>query len=324
MKNKNLIFCAFAFKEGWQTSLQTGKAAGHDMTEMYLKNIFVALTSAKLYNSNDDVCLATNYELSPEWKERFAGHSLQIEVVPFDTFEIPRRFPWSLAFYKLCALNAMAKRTEYEHILLLDADTYTTGPYEELWMEADYGILLYPVNHSFHHSDREIIRKDYLRFYPEEAKVKNVVHYGGEFVAGTPVNLEKYLTYCLEVYGRLKAADYEMQPHAGDETVWSVAAARAGRELEIIGAGPYMYRFWTGDFYLISTVTVSNPVCVWHIPNEKQTGFLRLYKIYRKRGAYPPVSKAAKIFGIRKAKRPANLYTLQNKLGGKVKKLLRQ
>ena len=60
---KNLIFCAFAFKEGFQTSMQTEKEAGSLVTEMYLKNIFVALTSAKLYNPNDDVCLVTNCDL---------------------------------------------------------------------------------------------------------------------------------------------------------------------------------------------------------------------------------------------------------------------
>ena len=321
---KNLIFCAFAFKEGFQTSLQTEKQAGHETTQMYLKNIFVALTSAKLYNPNDDVCLVTNCDLPAEWQERFRQESLLVKKVPFETFEIPEKFPWALAFYKLCALNHMVENgDEYEHLLLMDADTYTTHSYEELWMEADYGVLLFPVGHSFNHSDREIIRRDFTRYYPEEAGRCNLVHYGGEFVAGRQENLKKYLGYCQHIYDKLKAADYEMEPHAGDETIWSIAAVLAKQEMPITEAGAYIYRFWTGDFYLTSTVTVSNPVCIWHIPNEKETGFVRLYQYYQKNKEFPKVKKVMDIFGIRKACRPFNLYTLLNKVNGKLKKLKR-
>lgn len=319
---KNLICCAFAFKEGFSTSMQTKAQAGESVTRMYLMNIFVALTSAKLYNPNDDVCLVTNCELAEEWQERFAGQSISVRQVPFDSFEVPKEFPWALAFYKLCALRAMVRGgKEYDHILLMDADTYTTRSYEELWQEADWGVLLYPVNHSFHHPDRKVIRRDFERFYPGESKHVNPVHYGGEFVAGTPEILERYLTYCENVYEKLKENDYKMQPSAGDETIWSIAAALAGDELSVISAGAYLYRFWTGAFYLISTVTVSNPVCIWHIPNEKETGFLRLYRYYQKHKTYPAVQKAAAIFGIRRAVRPFNRYTLINKVSGKKKKL---
>lgn len=318
---KNLIFCAFAFKEGFETSLQTGLQAGNATTEMYLKNIFVALSSAKLYNPNDDVCLVTNCELPKEWQQRLDKQGLLMKKVPFDTFEIPSKFPWALAFYKLCALQAMVeKQAEYEHILLLDADTYTTGSYEELWQEADYGVLLFPVGHSFGHPDREIIRRDFVRYFPKEAKESNLVHYGGEFVAGKPENLNGYLSYCRMVYDKLKAADFEMEPHAGDETIWSIAAALAKRELPVTEAGAYIFRFWTGDFYLTSTVTVANPVCIWHVPNEKETGFLHLYAYYQKHGRFPDVEKAMAVFGMRRAKRPMNIYTLRNKVTGRIKK----
>lgn len=319
---KNLIFCAFAFKEGFQTSLQTEKQAGNETTQMYLKNIFVALTSAKLYNPNDDVSLVTNCDLPTEWQERFAKERLLVKKIPFETFEIPREFPWALAFYKLCALQAMVEQgKEYEHILLMDADTFTTRSYEELWMEADYGVLLFPVGHSFKHSDREMIRRDFKRYFPEEAEKSNIVHYGGEFVAGRRENLEKFLGYCRQVYDKLKAAGYKMEPHAGDETIWSIAAVLAKKELPITEASAYIYRFWTGAFYLTSTVTVANPVCIWHIPNEKETGFVRIYNYYQKNHVFPKVEKAMDIFGMRKASRPFNCYTLQNKVMGKLKKL---
>lgn len=317
---KNLIFCAFAFKEGFTTSLQTGQQAGNAATEMYLKNIFVALTSAKLYNPNDDVCLVTNCELPADWKERLEAEKILIKLVPFDTFEFPKEFSWALAFYKLCALKAMTEQSgEYAHILLLDADTYTTRSYEELWKEADYGVLLFPVGHSFSHPDREAIRRDFVRLFPEESRSRNLVHYGGEFVAGNPGNLKAYLGFCETVYEKIKAEAYKIEVGAGDETIWSIAAALAADNLTITAAGAYLFRFWTGDFYLTSTVTVSNPVCIWHIPNEKETGFIQLYAYYQKHGAFPRVEKAMAIFGMRRAKRPMNVYTLRNKVAGKAR-----
>lgn len=320
---KNLIFCAFAFKEGFQTSLQTQKKAGSDVTKMYLKNIFVALTSAKMYNPNDDVCLVTNCDLPSEWQARMDAAHLMVKKVPFDTFEIPKEFPWALAFYKLCALKAMTEQGgEYDHILLMDADTYTTRPYDELMKEADYGVMLFPVGHSFNHSDREIIRKDFLKFFPKEASFLNIVHYGGEFVAGNVAALRAYISYCQKVYDKLKDEAYQMEAHAGDETVWSIAAALYKQDSgnAIIEAGAYIYRFWTGSFYLTSTVTVSNPVCIWHIPNEKETGFVRLYNYYLKHQAFPETEKAIAVFGMGKTKRPFNIYTVLNKVNGKIKK----
>ncbi len=317
---KNLICCAFAHKDGFRTSMQTAKQAGRDTTEMYLKNIFVALVSAKLHNPSDDVCFVTNCELPGKWVERLEGQHIMIKTVPFTDFEVPRSFPWALAFYKLCALQAVvAQGEDYAHILLMDADTYTTRSYRELWEEADFGVLLFPVGHSFQHSDRETIRRDFQRYFPEAAKEKNIVHYGGEFVAGSPASLEKYLQFCRLVYDKVKTAGYQMEPHAGDETIWSIAAALAKDKLTVTEAGAYIYRFWTGDFYLVSTVTVSNPVCIWHIPNEKETGFLRIYQYYQKHSAFPAIQRCMKIFGMRKAKRPFNQYTFLNKLMGRMK-----
>lgn len=320
---KNLIFCAFAFKEGFSTSKQTEKEASLDTTQMYLKNIFVSLVSAKRHNPEDDVCLVTNYQLPKEWEERFKEEELLVCNVLFHTFEVPNQFPWALAFYKLCALKAMVDQNNYDHILMMDADTFTTRNYEELWEESDFGVMLYSVGHDFHHSDREIIRRDFMRYFPEEAEKSNIVHYGGEFVAGKTEYLRSYLSYCEIVYQKIKDAEYAMEENAGDETIWSIAAVLAKKQINIIEAGAYLYRFWTGDFYLVSTVTVSNPVCIWHIPNEKETGFLTLYQYYKRKKRFPCVEQAARIFGIVKAKRPFNSITFKNKASAKMRAIFK-
>ena len=174
-------------------------------------------------------------------------------------------------------------------------------------------VLLYGVGHTLHHHDRVLIRNDYRSLYPN--RHENIVHYGGEFVCAGKMYLQQFVKICIQVYNTMRDSGFAVSKRTGDETILSIAAARMD---SVINAAPYLYRFWTEEFYLISTVTVYNPVAVWHIPNEKKTGFLRMYDYYEKHGAFPSVEKAAQIFGIVKAKRPWNRYTLANKIWGKL------
>lgn len=310
----HLIMNAFAFKENFQTSMNL-EGKGSEMIDVYMKNIFVSLCSAKEQNPEDTVMLVTNAAVPEQYEKQYAAHGIEIQIIPFQYFVMPKEFPWALAFFKLCALKTMVEKGEYDNILLLDADTYTVHPYENLWQEAAHGLLLYPVGHDYTHRDRETIRKDFVKFFPKDTR--NIVHYGGEFICGNKKDLQTFIKHWEMVYDRMKEVSFQMEKNAGDETILSIAAAFMPEK--VIAATPYMYRFWTGDFYLVSTVTVSNPVNIWHIPNEKETGFVRLYHYYWKKGGFPPVEKAAAIFGIVKAKRPWNFSTIQNKVWGKLR-----
>ena len=318
---KNLITCAFAFKEGFGTSQQLNKAAGSETTDMYLSNIFVALLSAKTKNPEDDVVLSVNTDLSQEWASSFEKAGIKVRKMEFDTFVVPKEFPWSLAFFKLCVLNTFVREGEYRHFLILDADTYTTQSYEDLWKESDFGVVLYPLGHTFSHHDRDVIRRDFQKLYPEESAHLPITHYGGEFVCGNREDLIVYMDKCLEIFERIKEQGFSVEEKIGDEDIWSIAATLLSNDLNIIAADPYVFRFWTTDiFYLVSTCTVSNPVCVWHLPQEKETGLLRLYSFYQKKGFFPDSEKSAKMLGIVKAKRPFNIYTFSNKVNGKLRK----
>ena len=318
---KNLITCAFAFKEGFGTSKQLDKTAGKDTTEMYLKDLYVALVSAKTNNPEDDVYLSVNIDIEKEWQERFEKAGVQIRKMAFDTFVVPKEFPWSLAFFKMCVLNTWVREGNYDRVLILDADTYTTLPYISLWKEADFGVMLYPLGHSFYHSDRETIRRDFEKLYPDEAKRLPITHYGGEFICGNNRDLTVYMDKCLEIFERISENGFSVEEKIGDEDLWSIAAALLSKELSIIPASPYVFRFWTTDiFYLVSTCTVSNAVAVWHLPQEKETGLEGLYEYHLKNRAFPAPELSAKMLGIVKAKRPFNRYTLANKVNGKLKK----
>ena len=87
---KNLICAAFSFKEGFNTSTQTGKTADNKTTITYLKNIFVTLTSAKLHNPDDDVILFANANISEEWVRKLKDNNIDVQICPFDEFVIDK------------------------------------------------------------------------------------------------------------------------------------------------------------------------------------------------------------------------------------------
>ncbi|MGN0326598.1 MAG: hypothetical protein ACI4DW_09805 [Lachnospiraceae bacterium] len=217
-----------------------------------------------------------------------------------------------MAFFKLCALTYLA-RQEYEKILLIDADTITVDAYSELWQEMEYGMMLYPVNHSFHHQARKEIREDAVRLgYGEEG---NVIHYGGEFVGGNKATLTGFLTLCESVFHRMEENNFRVKDNIGDETILAVAAMLYKKKHSITEAGAYIYRYWTERrFYLVSSNTIYNPVCIWHLPGEKDKGLIILYQYYIKHGKYPDKKKTAHILGIYPAKRPSSLVGLWGRI----------
>lgn len=315
----NLVACSFAFMEGFNTSPQLNQSAGNETTQMYLKNIFVSLVSAQRKNPEDSFALCVNEEIDPAWVKRFSDEGIEVKVIPFDTFFISKDFTWALAYFKLCVMKALTDEGKYDRYLLMDADTYTTRSFEDIWRECNFGVLLYPLGHSFSHSDRDTIRKDFVKLYPDEAKEREIVHYGGEFIAGNINSLKAYMEVCSSVFEKMREINFDVAKNAGDETVWSIAAALSFGKVEIVSACAYIFRFWTEEFYLISTATVSNPVSIWHLPQEKKTGLLRMYRYYDKKKSFPSVEKASDMFGILRAKRPFNIYTLENKVRGKLK-----
>ena len=317
----NLVACSFAFKEGFNTSPQVNMSAGDATTQMYLKNIFVSLVSAKAHNEGDSFALCVNEPIDDYWVKRFNEEGIEVKVVPFDTFLISKDFTWALAYFKLCVMKALTDEGKYERYLLMDADTFTTRSYGDLWKECDFGVLMYPLGHTFSHPDRETVREDFVKLYPDEAKKREIVHYGGEFIAGNLASLKEYMKVCEQVFEKMREINFDVSKNAGDETIWSIAAALSFGKTEFVSACAYIFRFWTERFYLVSTVTVSNPVCIWHLPVEKRTGMLRVYNYYMKKKAFPSVEKASKIFGIVKAKRPVNFYTLTSLLEKVLRKL---
>lgn len=329
----NLIINAFAFKENYKSSMQLEGQMDEKKLAIYMENIFVSLKSAALYNPADTVMIVVNKEVPEPYKSMFEEENIKIKKIDFDCYVMPRNFVWSLAFFKLCALSHVVAEEEFDNCLLLDADTITMRTYDEMWEECKTGVILYPLGHSYHHHDRERIRSDYQKLYEEEL---NVVHYGGEYVCGNRQAMQFFLTECQSVYDRMQEKNFCVDDHTGDETILSIAAARMqamgfkgetaeedNRCVEVIAAVPYIYRYWTNNFYLVSMNVIYNPVCIWHLPDEKEHAMTYFYRYYRKKKCFPKVRECAQIAGISLAKRPLNRYTLQYKVMGKLHRIFK-
>lgn len=308
----NVIASAFAFRPGCGNSMQLGSKNDKEKQDIYIKNIIITLTSAKLHNPEDEVLLVTNEEPPKYCCEQLKQAGVAVRVIPYNDYVMPEKFAWSLAFFKLCTLKYLAAQ-DYGKILLIDADTLTVEPFTELWQEMDHGMMLYPVNHSYMHHDRNEIREDaVLLGFGDQG---NVIHYGGEFVGGKKEDMSVFLEICREVFAKIESINYDVRNNIGDETVLSVAAMLYKKKYPVTEAGAYLFRFWTERrFYLVCSNTIYNPVCIWHLPAEKDKGFLLMYRYYMKHGGYPDKKEAAKMFGIYPAERPNSLYTLKGRM----------
>lgn len=309
----NVIVNAFAFAKEHGNSMQLSGKSDGEKQSIYMKNIVVSLTSAKQQNPKDEVMLVTNANPSEPYYSMLKEAGVVIRLLPYENYCVPKHFAWSLAFYKLCVLDYLSKETEYEKILMMDTDTISMRSYEDIWQEAEYELMLYSVNHAYSHFDRQDVCSYLTKFFPKESG--NVVHYGGEFVCAKREKLRDFMEECRSVYDVIMEKVELAAENMGDEVILSLAAMFYKRKHTVCEAGAYIYRYWTHkNFYLISTNTESNPVCIWHLPGEKDRGFLVMYGYFQKHGSYPSAKKAAKMFGIAPAKRPFNLDSLISRM----------
>ena len=157
---ENLIFGAFATLEGHRE----GDAANLG-SDAYYRCIVVALASAKLANPDCDVALVTNAPVPRPYAAQLEAAGVQVLDCPFDHYRVDAALEWSLAFYKLCAMEWVLAHTAYARCALLDVDTYTQYPYTDLWREADEAVLLYQVPHAANQPMAAAISRNYARLY---------------------------------------------------------------------------------------------------------------------------------------------------------------
>ena len=200
---------------------------------------------------------------------------------------------------------------------MLDLDTYTQYPLDDLWREADEAVLLYQTPHAASQGMAQAISDIYDEVHPEGAP-HVLTHFGGELVAGSKARLQDFLERCRRYYDALQQKG--ITPREGDEAIWCAVAyesQQAGQPVR--AANAYIFRYWLGGrFYFVSTNYVLDPVCILHLPGAAKERQLKLlYYSYTKRGTFPAAARVHKLCCLPPA-RPPLLATVWVRLKAKL------
>ena len=136
----NLIFTAFATLEGYREGSNANLGS-----EVFYRCIVVSLVSAKQKNQNCDAALVTNTAVPEPYAAQLSQAGIRVIACPFDNYRFEADLDWSLAYYKLCAMQYLLETEHYENYLMLDSDTFTQRGYQDIWREAAEAVLLYQV-----------------------------------------------------------------------------------------------------------------------------------------------------------------------------------
>ena len=287
----NAIINALAIKENAQSS--TNVNSSFIDNNGYLKNSICSLFSAKINNPDCDSILITNFKLPEKYMNELNDLNIKTYLFPFDRFVFPDNMAWSLAFYKLCALSYVIQELNYDNICLLDTDTVCVKPLDSLWDECRENILLYDMQHSLEIEQANVMNQE---FHDLTHSYKYLINYGGEFIAGSRDRLIVFLEKCRYYYDQM--IKKKLTTKHGDEFILCCAASDSDVRSSIKSANAYIFRFWTSSFYLISTNYIYNPICILHVPDEKNRGMLCLYKYISKKKKLPIENKLYRMLNL--------------------------
>lgn len=270
--------------------------------DIYLKNSFVCLKSVKLNNPDVHCMLVVDYDLSSHWHNQFEQNDIEIVKVEFGGFQISDQFDWGIVQYRYDVMQYLCQRmTDTDNVIMLDTDVVCVGSLNDIFEEITYRVCLFDVQHAKSLKDRNNILNNYLKIYPDETHCE-LIHYGGEFIGANGYYLKKIFVASKEVMAESNSVDNLV--NFNDEHITSMAIYKNWSTIPVNNANAYIYRYWTNpDMFLISTNYKYNPVVLWHLPFEKDKGFLYLYKFLTQNNKLPDREKMSVLFSFPEAKR---------------------
>ena len=177
---QNLIFGAFAALEGYRE----GDAANLGRA-VYDRCTVVALCSAKLANPACTVALVTNAPPQEPYRSQLTNAGIEIWDCPFTSYRVPADTNWALAYYKLCAMEWVLANKDFANAAMLDLDTYTQHPLDDLWRECGEAVLMYQVPHAASQGMTAAIGKAYDAVEPQGAP-HVLTHFARRFYGTLP------------------------------------------------------------------------------------------------------------------------------------------
>lgn len=300
---RNLVYIPFAFDPLKQTGVNVSK---NNTLHVYLKNICVATASIRKYNPTIDIAVICNIELPNFYKKILLEQKVLIIIEDFDSFVFPNDYKWNLAFYKLCALEKVVQKYKYDNYIYIDVDVIIQNSLDSIFKELSDNILMYDINHGLNVRDYQIIVREFNDF----GISSYITHYGGEFFGASYKNAKKFILECKDIYNKMIADNFITTK--GDEFIISIAAYRCKDIVK--NAGAYIYRFWTGAFYLVSTCYKFNAVSILHLPSGKNTSIIKIFERYVKKNKFPHKEKVHRICHLNKPSLKVKIKNLIKKI----------
>lgn len=293
----NLIINAFAYdfdmRSGENFSVRSSEK-NHQM-EVYLKNSFVSLVSAKQNNPECDVWLCTNIEI-PDWlRKKLDNYEIDVYRIPFDRFRVEDDVKWGLSYYKLCVLSHLLSETDYDNYCLIDTDTYCANTFQPLFEEIMVTNKIYVYNNfeSYHNATRRLFIEEYKLLYNSDPT--NTEHYSTGEIVGSKKILEQLIKICLQTFQLI--IEKKFCSACGDEFI-IFCALNKNPELFASGNAYYEHFFTHEGYYVISTRYAFEKLVVWHFPFEKGNGLIKIYEYIDKNNKLPYGRKLWRLIGL--------------------------
>lgn len=260
--------------------------------ETYMKNLCIALISAADHNGNDtDVCLVTDTMPEKKYADLITASGAKIIIVKYDMFRFSADYPWSLAYYKLCALYHIVHEAQYENYCIMDTDVMAINEMAPVWDACDnFAILSYSVLEDFYANK---YREFLLGIQAFQGLSVNVDRFSGSFIAFSSSHAKVYSETALEVFNEMIEKQY-VTPY-GDEFIEAVTFKRMSAD--VTDFKEYTKQFWTDSKHSI-TGRFSDSLVLIHLPNEKERGMIKLFDSYYSKGKKPSVSKIRTVLSL--------------------------
>ena len=292
-----------AWDEGKATGVNVCKGKG---PRTYFESATVSLWSVKNTNPEWDVVLVTNTEVPSDIAKVLNDFGAKVIKQPFEKFSFPFDLPWHLAYYKLCALDAVVKAGAYELLCMLDTDTWVRNSLDGLIEASGEGISMIDLHASLADENRQKMDSDLSELGLKVSR-ETTPFYGGELICGRLRALQSLLDGCLRVHEMMVSNGYVSD--RGDEFL-IYACASMGCLPSVIPANPYVARCWTGRYY---SVPRWEGLAVLHLPSEKVYSFPWAYKRLAKVGEIDPAA-FEKTAGLRHSRHPFSLPWMAKRL----------
>lgn len=196
---------------------------------------------------------------------------------------------WNNVFYILDVVAHLTREGGFDRAVVMDSDCVWVRPADGLLADVTrHRVLTMSIPYAYDEKLNNASRRDMVRAAQALAghRFDFVPNFsGGEIVAATSAGLGELDRTVSAMWAKLVAArPGDIQVYT-EEHLLSIAYEMLG--IPTGTADPHIRRLWTAlRLNNVSGEDVSSGRCAWHLPMEKKTGFVDLFKAVKDRGSW--------------------------------------